>query len=182
MRGSSSASETDMIYIRFAVSLVVLLVAGWLGYRWGASGLEAARAQLHAIEQTATAAKTAHDAAQQQIDAQLKAQAADHEAKLKTLAAEHEAQQQALAGSLSRANERIAALSTQRQGANTQLDQIRREMASATGAHREELIQREQQVLALQKQLDQQAQGLSCLSASVPADELALLNRVGQSQ
>ena len=44
-----------MINIRLAVSLAALLAAGWLGYRWGSSGLEKARDELAAIAQTGSA-------------------------------------------------------------------------------------------------------------------------------
>lgn len=166
-----------MIYIRLAVSLVALLAAAWFGYHWGSSGVEEARAQLKNIADTAKQAKAEQETAQKRLDDQLKAQAADFETRLKTALAEQETQKQSLAESLSRANERIAQLGTQRRSTDTQLDQTRRELASATGAHRAELEKREQELLALRDQLARKEQGLSCLAASVPAEELALLNR-----
>jgi chromosome segregation ATPase len=166
-----------MIYIRLAVSLAVLLAAAWFGYHWGSSGLEEARAQLKNIAATAEQAQAAQETAQKRLDDQLKAQAADFEQRLKTEIAAQEADKKSLAESLGRANERIAQLGTQRRSTDTQLDQTRRELASATGAHRTELEKREQELLALRDQLARKEQGLSCLAASVPAEELALLNR-----
>lgn len=166
-----------MIYIRLAVSLVVLLAAAWFGYRWGSSGLEEARAQLKNIAATAEQAQAAQETAQKRLDDQLKAQAADFEQRLKTEIAAQEADKKSLADSLSSAEARLAQLRKQSGSTGSQLDQVRHDLGSATGAHRAELEKREQELLALRDQLARKEQGLSCLAASVPAEELALLNR-----
>ncbi|MFM2059366.1 MAG: hypothetical protein RLY71_3751 [Pseudomonadota bacterium] len=166
-----------LIYIRLAVSLVALLAAAWFGYHWGSSGVEEARAQLKNIAATAEQAQAAQETAQKRLDDQLKAQAADFEQRLKTEIAAQEADKKSLADSLSSAETRLAQLKKQSGSTGTQLDQVRRELASATGAHRTELEKREQELLALRDQLARKEQGLNCLAAPVPSEELALLNR-----
>jgi chromosome segregation ATPase len=167
-----------MIYIRLAVSLAVLLAAGWLGYRWGSSGLEKARAELAAIHQTADAAQADKEATQKRLDAQLKALADEHEARIKALSADFAAQKQELSGNLGRANERIASLGSQRQGVAAQLDAARREMETATGVRREELRLITAKLAETEARLRITQEGVRCELIPVPDTEVATLNRV----
>lgn len=167
-----------MIYIRFVVGLAALLFAGFLGYKWGASGLEEARAQLAEAARTGEIAKAAQAAAQQRLDEQLKVQALVLEAKLKAQDDAFSVQKQELEASLGRANQRVAALAGQRQGAEKELAQIREQMRGADGGQLEALRQREAQVLALEQKLARQQDGLICLRQQVPDDEVQTLNQV----
>lgn len=167
-----------MIYLRLAVSLIVLLGAVWLGYHWGSSGLAEKEAQLKSIATTAEQAQKAAEEAQKRLDDQLKAQAADFEERLKTEITAQEEQKKSLAVSLSRAEDRISQLGQQRRGTDAQLEQVRRDLQGTTGAQRAELEKRERELQNLREQLARKEQGLSCLAAPVPSDELAVLNRV----
>lgn len=167
-----------MIYIRLVVGLAALLFAGFLGYKWGASGLEEARAQLAEAARTGEFAKATQAAAQQRLDEQLKAQSAELEARLKAQSDAFSVQKQELEASLGRANQRVAALAGQRQGAEKELAQIREQMKGADGSQLEALRQREAQVLALEQKLARQQDGLICLRQPVPDDEVQTLNQV----
>lgn len=167
-----------MIYLRMGVSLAALLFAGFLGYRWGASGLEEARAQLAAIARTADEAKAAQVASQQRLDAQMKAQADEHAARLKAQAEGFEAQKAELSASLGKVSERLKVVDSQRQGNSARLAQLQAGMATATGAQLAELTQLKDELERKDRQMARQQAGLSCLATPVPAEELATLNRV----
>jgi DNA anti-recombination protein RmuC len=167
-----------MIYVRLAVALAALLFAGFLGYKWGASGLEEARAQLAEAARTGELAKAAQASAQQRLDEQLKVQAGELEARLKAQDSAFAEQKQALQSSLAQANQRVAALAGQRQGVEKELAQTREQMKTADGVRLEELRQREAQLQARERQLVGQQDGLVCLRQVVPDDEVGLLNQV----
>jgi hypothetical protein len=174
----TNAKAPSMINIRLAVSLAALLAAGWLGYRWGSSGLEKARDELAAIAQTGSAAQADKEASQKRIDAQLKAMADAHEAKLKAMTADFDAQKQELTGHLGRANERLGVLGKQRQDVAVKLVETRRDILVADPADKEALRQLELRLADLDAKLKTKEEGIRCEAVPVPDTELATLNRV----
>lgn len=167
-----------MVYIRIAIVLLALAVGGWMGYRWGSGDLEKVRAEITAINQTGKVAQSDSEATQKRIDEQLKLLADEHAARLKELTSGFEAQKLELSGNLGRANARIAALGGERQNIAAQLDQTRKEMASATGAQREALRLKEQQLAELDARLQSRQEGIRCEAVAVPESHLATLNSV----
>lgn len=167
-----------MVYIRVAFMLLALALGGWMGYRWGSGDLAKVRAEIAAINQTGKTAQADSEATQKRIDEQLKVLADEHAARLKELASGFEAQKLELNGNLGRANARIAALGGERQRIAVQLDQTRKEMASATGAQREALRLKEQQLAELDARLQSRQEGIRCEAVAVPESELATLNSV----
>jgi chromosome segregation ATPase len=167
-----------MVYIRIAFMLLALAIGGWMGYRWGSGDLAKVRAEIVAINQTGQAAQADSEATQKRIDEQLKLLADEHATRLKELTSGFEAQKLELSGNLDRANARIAALGSQRQSVAAQLDQTRKEMATATGAQREALRLKEQQLAELDAKLQSRQEGIRCETVAVPESELATLNSV----
>jgi hypothetical protein len=165
-------------YIRIAVVLLALAVGGWSGYWWGSGNLEKVRAEIATINAAAQTAQTDSQATQKRIDEKLGVLADEHAAKIKALNADFEAQKLELSGNLGRANARIAALGGQRQGIATQLDQVRNEMISATGAQKEALRLKELQLAELDAKLQIRQEGIRCEAVPVPEPELATLNSV----
>lgn len=174
-----------MISLRWAGSLAVLLLAGFLGYRWGASEVESLRAQLALITRTAEEAKAAQGAAQQRIDTQLKAQAESHAVRMAELTKGFEAEKAELDASRGRATGRAQALEAQSGGLRERMARLQERLdrggADADPALRLQLTQLSEELRQKELQLSQLQGGLRCLDLPVPAESLVALRAAGSS-
>ncbi len=165
--------------IRLVVSTIALLVAGWIGHGIGSAKLDGARAQLAALEKSGQAALAEQTSVRQQLADALQAQQAEHETRLAAQRKTFDEQKVEMAEAFDEVQERLVALSGQRQANDTELKRVRRALAAAaTGPAREELNRREAQLVVLQRQLKRLQAGLNCLQAPVPDEAVTTLNRV----
>lgn len=171
--------------IRLVVSTIALLVAGWIGYGFGAARLENARAQLVAVQKSGQIALAEQTTARQQLADALQAQQTEHETRLAAQRKTFDEQKVEMAEAFDEVQERLVALSGQRQSTDAELKRVRHELAAAgnaTSPAREELNRREAQLVTLQRQLKRLQAGLNCLQAPVPDDAVTTLNRVSASR
>lgn len=169
--------------IRLVVSTIALLVAGWIGYGIGTAKLDTTRAQIAALEKSGQAALAEQTAARQQLAEALLAQQAEHEARLAAQRKTFDEQKIEMAEAFDEVQERLTALTGQRQANDAELRRVRLQLASASiGPAREELNRREAQLVKLQHQIQRLQAGLNCLQAPVPDDALKTLNRVSASR
>jgi chromosome segregation ATPase len=165
--------------IRLVVCTIALLVAGWIGHGIGSARLEDTKAQLAALRKSSQALLAEQTAARQQLADELQSQRLVHEARLRELNQSFDAQKVEMAEAFDEIQERLLAVSGQRQSNDAELRRVRRELAAATSAPaREELHRREAQLVVLQRQLKRLQAGLNCLQAPVPEDAVTTLNRV----
>ena len=165
--------------IRLVVSTIALLVAGWVGHGIGTARLEETRSQLAALQKSSQSALAEQVTARQQLADELQSQRLVHEARLHELNQSFDAQKVEMAEAFDEVQERLVALSGQRQSNDAELKRVRHELAAATSAPvREELNRREAQLVKLQRQIKRMQAGLNCLQAPVPDDAVTTLNRV----
>jgi chromosome segregation ATPase len=170
--------------IRLVVSTIALLVAGWIGYGFGSARLENARAQLAVLEKSGPAALAEQTTVRQQLTDALLAQQAEHETRLAAQRKTFDEQKIEMAEAFDEVQERLVALSGQRQSTDAELKRVRHALATATTSApaREELHRREMQLVTLQRQLKRLQAGLNCLQAPVPDAAVTTLNRVSASR
>lgn len=169
--------------IRLVVSTIALLVAGWIGYGIGSARLDEATARLAALQQSGASALAAQTAAREQLAAQLQALQVEHEARLAAQRKTFDEQKVEMAEAFDEVQERLTALSGQRQANEAELRRVRLQLASASiGPARDELNRREARLVTLQQQIRRLQAGLDCLQAPVPDDALRTLSRVSASR
>jgi chromosome segregation ATPase len=164
--------------IRLIAVCVGLLVAGWIGHGIGSSRLDNARAQLRALEEAGRVAETRHAAAQQQLAEELKSRDLAYEARMRELRLAFDEQKAEMIDALDETQQRLDELAGRRRVNDAELQSVRKALAAASGAHREELRQRETRLVTLQGQLKRLQTSLNCLSAPVPDEAVKTLNRV----
>ncbi|WP_310460022.1 hypothetical protein [Sphaerotilus sp.] len=169
--------------IRLVVPTIALLVAGWIGYGVGSARLENARAQWMALEKSGQSALAEQTAARQQLADALQAQQAEHVMHLAAQRKTFDEQKVEMAEAFDEVQERLVALSGQRQSNDAELKRVRLALAAASiGPAREELNRREAHLVTLQGQIKRLQAGLNCLQAPVPDDAVTKLNRVSASR
>jgi len=165
--------------------IVVLLVAlpcvGLLGYKLGSWSLADARAQLENIDRASKKAELANEELRQRLDLELKTLQAGHERETQQLRQAFNADKAALSRSLESTAQRLGALSAERQRVATELELTLKARELAAGAQKEALKKKEQELQALQAQLESERAGLACLSSVVPREAVHILNH-GQAQ
>ena len=153
------------------VALVALLASGWLGYKLGAGDLEK-------VKTAGSLAKTEQERAAKDLDARLVAVKTDYEEKMRGLEKSQQEQKAELTRQLGRAQERIAATEKQREAVSGELRSVRETLAKtpSTDAARAQLEAKERELAAREGKLKAGVDGLACLAALVPGEEVRTLN------
>ena len=169
--------------IRLVVPTIALLVAGWVGHGVGSARLDETRAALASLRQEGASTRQAQDAARAELAEQLQRLQTEHEARLVAQRKTFDEQKIEMAEAFDEVQERLTALTGQRQANDAELRRVRLQLASASiGPARDELNRREAQLVTLQNQIKRLQAGLNCLQAPVPDDALKTLNRVTASR
>jgi hypothetical protein len=129
--------------IRLIALGAALLASGWIGYGVGSSRNDTARTQLRALEEAARVAETRHRTAQQQLGEELKSREAAHEARMRELRLAFDEQKAEMIDALDETQQRLDELASRRRVNDGELQTVRKALVAATGAHREELRERE---------------------------------------
>jgi len=168
--------------LRVVTATAALLVAGWIGHGIGSSGREAAEARIAKLEGVLHESEARHRDAQIALAAELRSREAAFEARLSEMKVSFDEQKVEMIEALEDSQAQLADLAQRRRDNDAELARVRKALAaSATGSPgrlRDELRERELQLVLLQGQLRQNTAGLNCLSAPVPAEAVRTLNRV----
>lgn len=169
-----------MMRIIYGVAAAVALAIGlWLGYRWGAGNLDQLRDELSSVRAAGQVAQKDLDTTRQTLAAQLAGVANEYEQKAVAMRASYEQQKSKLEANVASASSLAAKAQAQLRATEVERQKVAAQLASATGATREQLQREQSQLDAQAAALKQRADGLECLERTVPIDEVVrVLNRV----
>jgi hypothetical protein len=190
--------------VRIAIGVALLLLAGFAGYQLGAWRLGKAQAEIAQLKQAGDAARASAQAAQSQVDAQLKTLSTEQAAKEKALTVQFQADRQKLDQLLGDTSSRATQLESKRVDAERKRAQLQQELddmrqrpgarpAAGTDpaapnapplppdAARSALEAEAARQAAEIQRLTAQIAGLKCEDAVVPDEEVAALNRAARA-
>ena len=162
--------------LRLIATTAALLVSGWIGHGIGSSDRQAAEHRAARLETQMRDSEARHRQAQIALAEELRSREAAFEVRLRELQVSFDEQKVEMIEALD------DSLAQRRRDTDADLLRVRKALAAAGGGSsgrlRDELRERELQLVLLQGQLRQNAAGMSCLSAPVPPEALRTLNRV----
>jgi chromosome segregation ATPase len=162
--------------IRAVLVGAALLAAGWLGWHFGSGELKKAKEELAAIEKSGKEAQALQAKAQDKLKGDLVSLAKRHEDELATLNRGFDKQKQDLSGELANTRSQLAKTSAGRKATETELAAVREKIALAPpGVEREKLVEKEVQLVQIDRKLGRDELGLMCVDASVPPNLLPSL-------
>ncbi len=168
--------------LRLIATTAALLVSGWIGHGIGSSDRQAAEHRAARLETLMRDSEARHRQAQIALAEELRSREAAFEVRLRELQVSFDEQKVEMIEALDDSQAQLADLAQRRRDTDAELLRVRKALASAGGGSsgrlRDELRERELQLVLLQGQLRQNAAGMSCLSAPVPPEALRTLNRV----
>jgi len=163
------------------VSLVVLLAAVWGGYHWGSHDLDLVKGQLDDVRKTAKLVKDSDDEFRKKLDAELAAQAKDHDAKLAQLKDQDAKEIAGLQAAKSQAEKNAAAFRAQAATASGRIDALQKQLQSAVSPQEKARLQAELDAANAARNVALgRASGEDCLKMPVPGDVVQALNRSTQ--
>jgi len=168
-------------YIGAAVSLVVLIAAVWGGYRWGSHDVDAVKAELADVRQTAKLVKDSDDAFRKKLDQELAAQAKDHDAKMAELKDRDAKDIASLQAAKSLAEKNAAAFRAQAGAASGRIDALQKQLQGTLPPEERARLQKDLDAAKAARDLALgRAGGEDCLKMPVPAEVVQALNRTAQ--
>lgn len=168
--------------IRGLVALVVVVAAGWLGYRWGGFEVARLKAELAEIARVADAAQQEHLRASKELVQRMAEQGAAHDVKVAALNQQADSDRQALDQSLKHADVRQTELTKQLRQTSQELDKVRVRLNDGSGSaeDRANAVAREAELIDLRDKLAKAQAAQACLKIPVPSETLTVLNRSAQ--
>lgn len=170
-----------MNYLSAAVSIVALAASMVGGYKIGTWRLESCRSDLAALEQTGKEAQQLSRDQQAQLVQKQAALEQEHQAKVAEMNQTFTTQRAAMETQLGQAMQRLKVSQGRSVSTNADLAKVQQQIDAAVASSNAPLLKKlreQQQALeATQAGLVRQQAGLVCLQASVPSEEVALLNR-----
>ncbi|MEG1834005.1 MAG: hypothetical protein RR240_11775 [Burkholderiaceae bacterium] len=161
------------------VAAGVLAIGLWLGYKWGSGNLEQVRGELASVRAAGQVAQKDLDTTKQALATQLAGVANEYEQKAVAMRAAYEQQKSKLEANVASASSLAAKAQGQLRATELERQKVAAQLASATGAAREQLQREQSQLDAQAAALKQRAEGLECLERTVPVDEVVrVLNQV----
>lgn len=168
--------------LRLIATTAGLLVAVWIGHGIGSAGREAAENRAAKLETQLRDSEARHREAQVALAEELRSREAAFEARMRELHVAFDEQKVEMVEALDDSQSQLAALERRRRDNDAELLRVRKALTAAgsgaPGRLRDELREREMQLVLLQSQLRQGSAGQNCLSAPVPPEALRTLNRV----
>lgn len=155
--------------LKLAILLVALGAAAWGGYRWGSK-------ELNQYKEMAEKAQGELDSAKKELKERLSVLTAEHQRELEQLNQKFQTEKDALDRSLADQKNKLDKLSAQRSAAAEELARVRREKDAATGPLVAELQKKEEELKKQAERLKKQYEGVQCLSAQVPLEQVKILN------
>jgi hypothetical protein len=160
--------------IRAVLVGAALLAAGWVGWHFGSGALQQARDELAAIEKSGKDAQALQAQAQDKLKGELEALNKRHAEELAALNQGFDKQKQDLSTELANSRSQLARTSASRKSTEAELAAVREKIRVAPpGIDREKLVEKEVQLVQIDRKLGRDELGLMCVDAAVPANLLA---------
>jgi chromosome segregation ATPase len=158
---------------------VAIAAGGLVGYKIGGWEVDRLRHDLDALQETARTADAEQKKTGERISA-IQAEAASAvKARETALRQEFETQKKGLDDLIAKGQQRIADLDRKQASAQGALARTQKDLETATGDRREQLLKREARIKELEQRVQDQRDAIACEAKPVPAPELAKLNAVG---